>query len=276
MYSRVVLLPKNAFYKSGVIVSGVEQTFEEWLEAGIHAADPMQRFYPMPEVRGIEDNTEDPTTWTDPYGAEFPLRDGSFRFTQRFHRDSCLNKRLLAFNNQEFRAIIFDNSNNVQVIRTSEGITGAVCDVFVTQPKANTESELSQPTIKYSFLSPDEMKSREIISTEMSWEEFKGLEDIKLNILKDVSNLIITFTVDCSGEDVTGELAPLSGEASAWFRQTGSNAPITMDTAPSYDPVTKTFSVTGISGKIGLANPSVLLGLGVNNKDCSEMVAVPS
>jgi hypothetical protein len=232
----------------------------------------------MPSFTNCEDNTEDRVVYTNPYGISTPLRDGNFAFTQSFERDSCLNKKLLAFNNQSFRVIIFDNENNAQVVRTAKGITGELANVYISQPKANSATDLSEPQISYSFLNPDEHRNREVIPTDLSWGEINGLEDFKINIIKSGSNYVITFEVSCSGDDVTSELVALSGVSDAWL--TGKNGYIAPQSqAPTYDQAKGAFiadnSIASYD-KIGLANPFVLFENGVSNVDCPEMVEIPT
>ena len=277
LYRKVLVIPKTAYYTE-LDAQGQPQTFAEWIDNGIHAAKPENRFYPMPNFENCEDNTEDRVVYTSGYGTTTPLRDGNFAFTQNFRPDSCLNKKLLAFNNQSFRVIIFDNENNAQVIRTAKGITGSLANIYISQPKANTATEISEPQIVYSFLDSNEQRLREVIPTDLTWGELKGLEDFQMNVIKDGANYIITFTVACSGDDVTGEIRQLSTVSNAWLQQTGTAAPVPMTNVPTFDAVKGVFTVTGLSAgtKIGLANPFVLFQNNVSNVDCPDMVVVPA
>lgn len=276
LYRVAVITPLNAKF-TGLDAQGQPQTFVEWINEGIHAANPTtQRFYPMPEIRGVEDASKDEGVFTDDYGEDTTLFDGTFGFTQKFRPDACLNKRLFQFNNQQFRVIIFDNQNNAQVIRSSDGIHGEQIRIFVTSPKANTASEISQPTIKFAATKADEHQRREVIPTDLNWGEIKGLEDVVMNVVTDGGNSVITFNVDCGGDDVTGELAVLSGEATAWLKQVGDATPVPLTPAPTYDAEKNVFEATGLTtgNKIGIANPSVLYGLGVTNIECADMAVV--
>jgi hypothetical protein len=278
LYKVAILTPLSAFY-TGLDANNQPQSFEDWINAGIHAADPVKRFYPFPEMRSVEDSSKEPTVFTDDYGEDTTLFDGNFGFSQKFRPDACLNKRLFAFNNQQFRVIIIDNENSAQVIRTPRGIAGEQFKVFVTSPKANTASEVSQPTVTYSATQSDEHKLREVIKTDLQWSELKGLEDIVMNVVKSDVNLFITFSPICSGDDITGELAALSEESSAWLQQTGTGIPTPINPAPAYLASTGSFKIpaSSITGdKIGLADPSVLQGLGIANMDCPDMVTVPA
>ena len=263
LYRRVILLPMGARF-TGLDENNQDQSIEEWIEAGIHAEKPENRFYPMPLFTNCEDNSEDNTEWTNGYGTTYVVREGAFAFTQNFERDVCLTRRLLDFNGQTFRALIIDNQNNIQGVQLSDGFTGETCTLWVSQPKANSASEFSEPSIRYSFTNPNEHKLREIKMSDLAYGDIKGLEDVTF-----VDNGDDTFqivTADCGNIDVTAELSALSGETTAWLKD-GVNP----TTAPTYS--SGSFSIPA-SGDWSLADPSVLYGLGVANKAMEEEVAL--
>ena len=276
LYRKVVIIPVSATY-TGFDDNRQPQTVEEWLIAGIHAADPKKRFYPMPQFSNIEDQTEDNVVYTNAYGRTTPIRDGNVGFLQSFDLDHCLNKRLLAFSNQTFRAIIFDNDNNAQFTQKGQDLTGMKCNIFVSMPRPNTPTELSEPTIQYSFLDASENRKTEIVQMGIDWGDVNGLEDLELNIIKEGGQFYITFGIACSGEDVTGELRALDNEAIAWVvkDENGTEQPISPP--PSFDPTRNAFVVTSLppNGMIGLANPQVLYELGIGQKDCPRMTQIP-
>lgn len=261
LYRRVILLPLGARF-TGLDENNQDQTIEEWIEAGIHAALPENRFYPMPLFTDCEDNSEDNTEWTNGYGTTYVVREGAFAFTQSFERDVCLTRRLLDFNGQTFRALIVDNQNNIQGVQLADGFTGEQCSVWVSQPKANSASEYAEPKIRYSFTNPNEHKLREIKVSDLAYGDMKGLEDVTF-----VDNGDDTFqivTADCGNIDVTAELSALSGDTTAWLKD--GNAPAT---APTYS--SGSFSIPA-TGDWSLADPTILYGLGVANKAMDDEV----
>ena len=280
LYRKVVLTPINSFY-TGIDSSSQPQTINEWLWECIHAADPLKRFYPMPEARGIEDASKEDGIFTDDYGEDTVLFEGNFGLVQKFRPDACLNKRLFAFNNQQFRGIIVDNQNNVQLIRGASGDCGELFRVFVTSPKANTASEISQPTIRYEAIRSEEHKNRVVVPTDIQWGQLNGLEDLIMNVIKDGSNINITFSVLCGGDNISDELAALSGDITAWVGFNLVGGAVSFLTAPTYDAVNSKFTIAASdipvgAAKIGLANPSVLYGLGIGGFECSDPVSVPA
>ena len=271
-YAKILITPLSAIY-TGLDSNNQEQTIEEWIEEGIHHPDPAKRFYPMPEITRIEDNSTENSTYTDDYGNEYIMAEGGFGFTQAYKGDSCLTNRLLNFNGQQFRIIIFDNLSNAQGVRKFDGFAGEIANIWSSQPKANTASELSQPTIKYMCNSPEEHKLREVISTDVNISEMKGLEDIVPVFVTDGQDLNITFELPCGGEDVTSELSPLDGETTAWVTENGN-----VTTAPIYNANKKAFTVSTSSlsahNKLGLATPDILYELGITHFE-SELANLP-
>lgn len=266
LYRRVILLPLGARF-TGLDADNNDQTIEEWIEAGVHAADPAQRFYPMPLFTDCEDNSEDNTEWTNGYGTTYVVREGTFAFTQSFKRDVCLTRRLLAFNGQTFRALIVDNQNNIQGVQLSDGFTGEQCSIWVSQPKANSSSEFAEPKIRYSFTNPNEHKLREIKQSDLAYGDINGLEDVTFG-QPDGSGTFRIFTKDCEPIDITAEFAALSGEKTGWLVD-GANP----TTAPSYSSANGYFSFsTSGNDEWSLATPDALYALGVSNKAMDESV----
>jgi len=271
---RVVLTPPSAIF-TGLDELGAAQTFDEWLESGIHAALPANRFYPMPTIESVEDKSSDNVEATTGYGTSYVINEGSIAFTQTFLRDYCLSKKLLSFNGQEWRVIIFDNTNQAQVITTSAGQMGELATIWASQPRPNTESEFGFPKIQYSFVNPNEHKNREVIDTDLNYMDIKGLENVVMNIATVTTNLVITFLTECGNQDITSELALLSGETTAWLGDTaGVIAALT--TAPTYASGKFTVTVASVTqDKISIADPSILYGLGVANKEQPDYTTVP-
>lgn len=264
LFRRVILLPMGARF-TGLDENNQEQSLEEWIEAGIHAANPANRFYPMPLFTNCEDNSEDNTEWTNGYGTTYVVREGAFAFTQNFERDVCLTRRLLAFNGQTFRALIVDNQNNIQGVQLSDGFTGETCSVWVSQPKANSASEFSEPSIRYSFTNPNEHKQREIRQSDLAYGDINGLEDVTF-IQPDGAGTFRIVTADCGNIDVTAEFVALSGEETGWLRN--GEEPTS---APTYD-ARGYFTFTSGDGEYQLANPSELYEFGIANKAMDEPV----
>lgn len=256
-YAKAIIIPKSARFTGG--------SLDEWIEEGIHGGKASERFYPMPEMTNVEDGSTDNVEWTDGFGNVYTLAEGNYGFTQNFKGDVELNKKLQRFNTQEFRVLVIDNVGNCQGVQLHDGFTGEICNVWVSQPKANTATELAQPTIRYMFLSPSEHKQRAIKGLDLDAGDFNGLEDVEMKVEFASPNFEITFSI--SGIDVTSELQAISAEETAWL--TDNDAQVS--TAPTYSSGKFTVASSVLEGKdiLKLADPSVLYNLGITNKECT-------
>ena len=276
---RCILTPVEAKF-TGLDDQSAVQTFDNWLEAGIHAANPEDRFYPLPMTNGVEDNTTDPAVFTDAMGRQHQIMDGVFAFTQKFERDVCLTKRLKAFNDQEMRIIKFDKEN-AEVIEDGNGdYFGEKCKIFVSHPKASTTSELGEPSILITMVDPNEHDYRAFLDYDSNLSELDGLENVIMNVVIATTNFVITFTEACSGKDITAELAALSAKKTAWkIDKSGTIADVVA--APVYDSATKTFTAVAATmyaegHSLKLADPTILNGLGVSNKEQEDWFDLPN
>lgn len=276
---RCILTPVEAKF-TGLDESSAVQTFDAWIEAGIHAADPENRFYPLPMTNGVEDNTTDPSVFTDAMGIQYQIMDGVFAFTQKFHRDVCLTKKLKTFNDQEMRIIKYDRSL-AEVIEDGNGdYMGEKCKIFVSHPKASTVSDLGEPAILITMIDPNEHDYRAFLEYDSNLSELDGLEDVVMNVSISSTDYVITFTDACSGKDITSEFAALSTKKTAWkIDDDGTIADIAA--APVYSSTTKTFTAVAATmyaegKKLKLADPSILNGLGVSNKEQTEWFTLPN
>lgn len=273
---RVILTPTNAKFTG--LLGGSEQTFEEWLDAGIHAALPENRFYPMPLTTNVEDNSTDPQEWSNPIGDSEVVSPGFFAFTQSYRRDACLDNRLKAFNQQEFRAIKLDATRAEMIEEANGDLKGELCTVYATSPKFSTPSELQEPRIIYKFKNSNEHDYRKVFIHDLDPLTLEGLEEIKMTMVIAETNLEIKFYEKYSGVDVTADLAALSESATAWLMDT-EGVISTLANGPEYNATTNKFiiSLATITGDaLKLADPSILYKAGVRRIEQPEWTNKPS
>lgn len=273
---RIILTPINAKFTG--LLGVAEQTFEEWLDAGIHAALPENRFYPMPLTTNVEDGSTDPQEWSNPIGDSEVVSPGFFAFTQSYRRDACLSNRLKAFNQQEFRAIKLDATRAEMIEEANGDLKGELCTVYATSPKFSTPSELQEPRIIYKFKNPNEHDYRKVFIHDFDPITLEGLEEITMTMVIATTNLEIKFYEKCSGVDVTAELAALSESATAWLMDT-EGVISTLAKGPEYNATTNKFTIllaTITGGALKLADPSILHTAGVQNIEQPEWTDKPS
>ena len=274
-FQRVILTPIGAKF-TGLDASNNPQTFDEWIMAGIQAAKPEDRFYPMPQFSDNEDNSEDPTEWTDGYGNKFTIRDGAMAFTQSYLPNYCQTNRISTFNDGiRRRAIIWDNRNKMWGTTNNGDFQGFEVQVWSLGTRPTGASELSEPKIKYSMVKTDEVYKKFAHDTDLEVVDTEGLEDIEMVAVKSSSDVHITFRTMCGGQDVTAEMKNISGVAGCWLLDG-----VAFGTAPTFSAANGYFTVayTVVSGgtTIKIADPSVLAANSTPLKEVVNSVAVAS
>ena len=178
------------------------------------------------------------------------------------------------------RVIKFDKYN-AELIEDGNGdYYGEKCKIFVSHPKASTVSELGEPSILITAVDPNEHDYRAFLDYDSNLSELDGLEDVVMNVVISTPNYVITFTDACSGKDITSEFAALSTQKTAWkIDNSGTIADIVA--APVYSSVTKTFTAVAATmyaegHSLKLADPSILNGLSVSNKEQPEWFSLPN
>lgn len=247
---------------------------DDWLQQGIHKADPSQRFYPMPDITGVEDNTGDGSSYTNGIGVTTNITPGLVAFTQRFDPDVCLQNRLIGgFNDNITRSFLFiDQNNRIWGVKTANGMKGFTGRLYVKGSGITSPDNIAEPSISYSLTKAAEMESKWFVESDVAAEEIDGLLDVTMSVVTDSSNLLIKFSVDgCGNDDVTAEMQTIAGQVNCWLVG-DTNGYAAIGTAPTWDATAGAFKVASsavASGKtLKLADPSVLYGKGVTNKEC--------
>lgn len=267
-----MLLKKVIVMPLGTEFTGSD--IDDWLQQGIHKADPSQRFYPMPDITGVDNNTGDGSSYTNGIGVTAYITPGLVAFTQRFDPDVCLQNRLIGgFNDNITRSFLFiDQNNRIWGVKTANGMKGFTGRLYVRGSGITSPDNIAEPSISYSLTKAAEMESKWFVESDVAAEEIDGLLDVTMSVVTDSSNLLIKFSVDgCGNDDVTAEMQTIAGQANCWLVG-DTNGYAAIDTAPTWDATAGAFKVasnTVASGKtLKLADPSVLYGKGVTNKEC--------
>ena len=267
-----MLLKKVIVLPLGTEFTGAD--IDAWLQQGIHKADPAQRFYPMPDITGIEDNTGEGTSFTNGIGVTTQITAGLVALTQKFDPDICLQNRLISgFNDNITRSFLFiDQNNRVWGVKTANGIKGFTGRMYVKGSGITTPDNIAEPSINYSLILASEMENKWFVEGDVPAEEIEGLLDVELAVTTESSNLLIKVLASgCGNDDVSAEMTAIGGEVSCWLVG-DTNGFAAIGTAPTWDATLGCFKVassTVASGKtLKLADPSVLYGKGVAGKEC--------
>lgn len=266
LLKKVIVLPLGTEFTGSDI--------DDWLQQGIHKADPSQRFYPMPDITGVEDNTGDGSSYTNGIGVTTNITPGLVAFTQRFDPDVCLQNRLIGgFNDNITRSFLFiDQNNRIWGVKTANGMKGFTGRLYVKGSGITSPDNIAEPSISYSLTKAAEMENKWFVESDVAAEEIDGLLDVTMSVVTDSSNLLIKFSVDgCGNDDVTAEMQTIDGQVNCWLVG-DTNGYAAIGTAPTWDATAGAFKVASsavASGKtLKLADPSVLYGKGVTNKEC--------
>ena len=269
LFKKTIVTPVNAVY-TGLDDNNQPITFDEWIMNGIHAANPADRFYPMPNFSDSVSTTEDRTTYTNAYGQTFVIKEGNKGMTQAYNQDYCLSNRLASFNDGMSRRVIIIDSNKRAwgCEKADDSFAGYEAKIFCSSADIVQPTEVPEPTIDYSFLEPEEFVTKKTITLDVRVSEIDGLEDVEMVVTEAGANKEIRFFNDCGNADVTSEMAAISGEAECWLLNGTSTTP-----APTYSGGKFTVSSTVLSsGKFTLAKPDVLFKAGLTFKECMNVV----
>lgn len=266
LLKKVVVLPLGTEFTGSDI--------DTWLQQGIHKDNPAQRFYPMPDFTGVEDNTSEGTSYTNGVGVTTHITNGLVALTQKFDPDICLQNRLISgFNDNITRSFLFiDQNNRVWGVKTATGLKGFTGRIYVTGSGITTPDNIAEPSISYSLTLASEMENRWFVECDVPAEEIDGLMDVELAVTTESTNLLIKVLASgCGNDDVTAEMQVIGGESSCWLVG-DSNGYTAISTAPTWDSALGCFKVASSAVATGktlkLADPSVLYGKGVSGKEC--------
>ena len=235
MFRRIVVTPLKKVY-TGLDENNLPVTFDEWLLRGIHAAI---------------------------------IKEGNKGLTQSYNQDFCLSNRLASFNDGiTRRAFIFDNKGKVWGCSRNGGKAGFESDLFCTTADITQASEISEPKVDYTFKVPEEFAMKEPIDTDLSPIELEGLEDVQMVAQRFNTVTEIRFYSLCGGQDVTSEMAAISGIAGCWLMD---GSP--MSSPPDFtDGIFKIFNTALTGSELRLAAPDVLYANGLAFKECQTAV----
>ena len=150
------------------------------------------------------------------------------------------------------------------------GKAGFESDLFCTTADITQASEISEPKVDYTFKVPEEFARKEPIDTDLSPIELEGLEDVEMVIQRFNTVTEIRFYSLCGGQDITSEMAVISGAADCWLMDG-----VPMTNPPDYsDGVFKVFNTALTGNELRLATPDMLYDHGLAFKECQTIVSL--
>jgi len=180
------------------------------LEDAINNDIPSQRIYPLPQVVGVTDNTEDPVFETLGYGAQVPVRDGKYNFLYRYTRGgNCVSNQLSKFNNGNYRFLGLDAAGILFGTKVGTSLKGIPLDFFYNRPFRFSDGTAGT-TFAYQIVYDPVYINSGLAFVQMDVSSvlaLSGLQNIVLSLAIPRATNVITVkaTTGCAGTDLYDE-----------------------------------------------------------------------
>lgn len=284
-----ILVPKNAVYLEAELAT------KETLLAALQA-DTLEvsrnRVYPIKNLVGITDNTEEPTLETLGYGGIAVVRDGKYNLTFRFTEGGfCLSKSLRKFNSANISVILIDDAGQLLGWRDGSGLKGFPLELFYALPPRMNDGAGAVASYQFQIVFDSSYLADNLGFIEGGsisfWQSLNGLQDVVLIAAAGNAEPIlkISTAIGCSGENLLTDFATELQEETLWIatnKATGADitvtsvsivggvATVTLDaTDPDYP--------AGV-GSLGvkLTTPVLLAAAGVEGYESNELLVATS
>jgi len=217
------------------------------LLAAVNNDNPALRAYPLPEVVGVTDNSEDPVFETLGYGVPALVREGNYNWLFRFQRGAfCALKALMKFNGTGRKVILFDVEGSL--IATKSGTSAKGIPLYYFHAYKFKLNDGSANTV-YSYgmaFNPVHI-NQNIAFIQLDYAqllEITGIQNVVLSLVapRAAGVFKVKTTTGCAGLDLYDLYATELGVA-ANFRVTEAGKVITI-TSVVKDDNAKAFTVT--------------------------------
>jgi hypothetical protein len=192
------------------------------LEADVNEDLPADRVYPLPEIVGVTDNTEDPVSQTLGYGDPVIVREGKYNFAYQFVRGGfCVNKALRKFNKKAVKVILWDANGVIYgTITTDKGLAGIPLTQFYARPPkindgSNVTAYIYQITFSPNYLA-DDVAFVEVPLSQL--QALNGLQNIALSpaAARATNVMKIKAFSGCEGLDLYDEYSTELASSALW------------------------------------------------------------
>lgn len=265
-----------------VITQANANNLQTHLETSAAADLPTQRIFPVHNLVGVTDNSEEPVRETLGYGGNATLRQGNYSWTFRFLDGGlCLLRQLQRFNQQPVAIIFYDADGVLFGRQVASGLAG----VPVIDFNANKWTP-SDGSVLAGFTVTIEMDSRHlnqdlafINDQTVDLTAIKGLQTAILNILSATGTSVTAQVLSaCGGDNLYDLYATELADDGVWtaIGVTGEAQTIS---AVAGVPASKAFTLTFTPARttatnLNLAAVSVLDAAGIIGFE-GQQVTVP-
>ncbi len=246
------------------------------LQAAAVNDNPALRIYPLPEVVGITDNTEDVVLQTFGYGAPAPVRDGRGNIQFQYIKGgNCVNNQLRKFNNLNYKWIFVDAAGILVGTKVGTSLKGIPLDYFYASPfKINDGSNVTAFMYRTVFNPTYINEGLGFIPMNLAdLQAIAGFQNavVTLGAARATNVIKVKVLTGCAGTDLYDTYSAELANAARWAVTEGGNA-ITI-TSVAVDANIKGWTITldaadpdytvGGPFSVNLAAPSVLAAAGV-------------
>lgn len=278
-------LVPNSFVLSSANLLTPEATLAALQAASIND-NPLLRIYPLPQIVGMTDGTEETVVETLSYGTPVPVRDGVYNLTFRYTAGgNCVNNSLRSFNNKNMRWIGMDSNGVLFGTKVGATMMGIPLDYFEAKPfrfndgagaVANFQYMVSfKPVYVNEGLGFIQLNTADVLA-------IGGLKNINLQLFSArAGNIIKVYALTgCGGVNLYDTYSASLVTASNWIvTEFGLNISIT---SVALDANAKAFTITldttdpdyNAAGPftVTLAAPSVLSGNGISGFEGKALI----
>lgn len=255
------------------------------LQAAASNDNPLLRIYPLPEVVGMTDNTEDVVLQTLGYGAPVPVRDGKYNLQFQYTRGgNCVSNQLRKFNGLNYKVIFIDAAGVLFGTKVGTSLKGIPLDYFYASPfRFNDGSNITNLGYRMTFNPTYINENLGFISLNLADVlAINGLQNavVTLGAARATNVIKVKVLTGCSGTDLYDTYSAELANVARWVvTYNGLNITIT---SVAVDANIKGWTITldaadpdyNAAGPfaVNLAAPSVLAAAGVTGYEGLALV----
>lgn len=199
------LVPTNRVYSTAE--TATVQTMVAALQAD-SVAGRRNRVFPIKNIAGFTDNTEDATVETLSYGTPITIREGQYNLNLRFLKGGlCLSNALRKFNNSSVSVLLIDSAGTLIGARQGENLIGIPLNQFYARPLKLNDG--SGAVVNYSMdisFNPNYLNEDIgfLVGNVTDWNSVNGLQDVVLKEIAGSAKPILKLVVQtgCGGESI--------------------------------------------------------------------------
>lgn len=224
-FGQCALIPKEikGFFivpRDFVITQSDADSLQSFLEDAATEDAPTSRIFPVHNLVGITDNSEDPVTETLGYGGQATIRQGNYSWQLRFIDGGlCLLIALQRFNGQPVSVIFYDSDGVLFGRKVSNGLAGVpVINFNANKWTPSDGSVLAGFTVSITFDSVHLNQNLAFLKDDtVDLTSVIGLQDLNINVISAAAGSITVQVVSaCGGDNIYQLFNAQLADPSVW------------------------------------------------------------